>query len=103
MKELSPDQKKLGRRMKSIRQSTVEPVFGTLIEHLGMRKMNTIGIRQSNKNMLLAAVAYNLKKYLSFDKKNINNAVKEVKNCGLRIIRLIRTFLSLLLDLKISR
>jgi len=89
--------------MKSIKQSTVEPVFGTLIEHLGMRKMNTIGIRQSNKNMLLAAVAYNLKKYLSFDKKNINNAVKEVKNCGLRIIRLIRTFLSLLLDLKISR
>ena len=57
---------KLGRRMKSIRQSTVEPVFGTLIEHLGIRKMNTIGIRQANKNMLMAAVAYNLKTCLPF-------------------------------------
>ena len=38
---------RLGKRMKSLRQSTVEPVFGTLIEHLGMRKMNTLGIRQA--------------------------------------------------------
>jgi len=52
---------KLGKKMKSLRRSTVEPVFGTLMEFLGMRKMNTIGIRQANKNILLAAVAYNLK------------------------------------------
>ena len=61
---------RLGKKMKSVRQSTVEPVFGTLMEFLGMRKMNTIGIRQANKNMLMAAVAYNLKKYLKFDKKD---------------------------------
>ena len=52
---------RLGKKMKSLRQSTVEPVFGTLMEYTGMRKMNTIGIRQANKNMLIAAVAYNLK------------------------------------------
>ena len=69
-----------GRFMKARRQSTVEPVFGTLINHLGMRKMNTIGIRQANKNMLMAAVAYNLKKYLKFEWKTVNNMIKEVEN-----------------------
>ncbi len=68
---------KKGQRMKAKRQSTVEPVFGTLIEHLGMRKMNTIGIRQANKNMLMAAVAYNLKKYLKFDRKIVVRMAKE--------------------------
>ncbi len=55
-----------GRYMKGKRQSTVEPVFGTLKEFLGLRKINTIGIRQANKCMHLAAIAYNLKKYLKF-------------------------------------
>lgn len=85
---------RLGRRMKSVRQSTVEPVFGTLIEHLGMRKMNTVGIRQANKNMLLAAVAYNLKKYLKFDYKTVNNMVKEAKNLCLDILLKIGSILS---------
>jgi len=77
---------KLGRKMKSVRQSTVEPVFGTLIEHLGLRKMNTIGIRQANKNMLMAAVAYNLKKYLKFERQTVNNMAKEAKNLCLDLL-----------------
>ena len=91
---------RLGKRMKSIRQSTVEPVFGTLIEHLGMRKMNTIGIRQANKKMLMAAVAYNLKKYLKFEHKTVNKMVKEVKNLGSEIKEEIRMILSLYKSLK---
>lgn len=55
-----------GRRKKTIRHSTVEPVFGTLTQFLGMRKVNTRGIHQANKVMLMAAVAYNLKKYVKF-------------------------------------
>ena len=66
--------------MKSIRRSTVEPVFGTLMEFQGMRKMNTIGIRQANKNMLMAAVAYNIKKYLKFDRKIVGEIAKQVEN-----------------------
>ena len=61
-----------GKRMKSKRQSTVEPVFGTLTQFMGLRKINTIGIQQANKVMHLSATAYNLKKYLKF----INNKVK---------------------------
>jgi len=52
--------------MKGKHQSTVEPVFGTLTQYLGMGKVNTIGIKQANKCMHLSAIAYNLKKYLKY-------------------------------------
>ncbi len=50
--------------MKGKRQSTVEPVFGTLTQFMCLRKVNTIGIMQANKSMHLSVMAYNLKKYL---------------------------------------
>ena len=56
---------------KTLRQSTVEPVFGTLINHLGMRKINTRGIESANKNMLMAAMAYNIKKVLKHTTRDI--------------------------------
>ena len=62
-------QSKEGRYMKGKRQSTVEPVFGTLTQFMGLRKINTIGIGQANKVMHLLAIAYNLKKYLKFEQK----------------------------------
>lgn len=55
-----------GRYMKSKRQSTVEPIFGTLTQFMDLRKVNTIGIKQVRKVMLMAAVVYNIKKYLKF-------------------------------------
>lgn len=55
-----------GKRMMKLRQSTVEPVLGTLINYLGMKRVNTINIKQAGKCMLMAAVAYNLKKLLKF-------------------------------------
>ena len=59
----------LGRYMKGKRQSTVEPVFGTLTQFMGLGKVNTIGLAQANKCMHLSAMAYNLKKYLKFVQK----------------------------------
>ena len=67
-----------GRYMKGKRQSTVEPVFGTLKEFLGLRKINTIGIRQANKCMHLAAIAYNLKKYLKFTTNRIKSGAGQL-------------------------
>jgi transposase len=58
---------------KTLRQSTVEPVFGTLINHLGMRKINTRGIESANKIMLMAAMAYNLKKVLRYGSGKVAN------------------------------
>ena len=64
---------KRGRYMKAKRQSTVEPVFGTLKEFMGLRKINTIGIEQANKVMHLSAIAFNLKKYLKFTQKRVKS------------------------------
>ena len=64
---------KKGRYLKTKRQSTVEPVLGVLKEFTGLRKVNTIGIKQANKGMHLAATAYNLKKYLNFTRKSIKS------------------------------
>lgn len=69
-----------GRYMKGKRQSTVEPVFGTLTQFMGLRKINTIGIEQANKVMHLSAMAYNLKKYLKFITKTVKSDAKCVRH-----------------------
>lgn len=55
-----------GRRMMKVRQSTVEPVIGSLINHFGMKKVNTIGLRQANKCITMSGAAYNLKKLVKY-------------------------------------
>ena len=40
---------------------------------MGLRKINTIGIKQANKVMHLSAMAYNLKKYLKFVQKRVKS------------------------------
>ncbi len=57
---------KKGKRMKTLRSSTVEPVLGTLLHFLGMKKVNTKGINLANKHVLMASTAYNIKKLLKF-------------------------------------
>jgi len=65
--------------MKSKRQSTVEPVFGTLTQFMGLRKINTSGIQQANKVMHLSAMAYNIKKYLKFISKTVKSDAKTLR------------------------
>ena len=60
-----------GQYMKRRRHATVEPVFGVLTQYLGMRKVMTKGIHNANKQFMMAAIAYNLKKYLKFENKNV--------------------------------
>jgi hypothetical protein len=43
-----------GEYMKKLRQSTVEPVLGTLLNFLGMRKVNVRGQKGAHKLMLMA-------------------------------------------------
>jgi len=69
---------KEGRYMKGKRQSTVEPVFGTLAQFMGLWKINMIGIRQAYKVMHLSAMAYNLKKYLKFKQKRVKRGVGQL-------------------------
>ena len=60
--------------MKLLRQSTAEPVFGTLINFMALKRINTRGIIQAEKVMLAGACAYNLKKWLKFSEKRRKTA-----------------------------
>jgi len=55
-----------GKKMMRLRAATVEPVWGTLLHFRAMRKVYTIGNQLANKQLLMAATAYNLKKLMSF-------------------------------------
>ena len=52
------------RRLVKRRSATVEPVLGTLINHHNMKRVNSRGLAQANKHVLMAALTYNLKKYM---------------------------------------
>ena len=54
------------RKMVRVRSKTVEPVIGTLVNFTNMKRVNTRGIRNANKHVLMASLTYNLKKYLRF-------------------------------------
>ena len=67
------------KQMKKLRSSTVEPVLGTLINYLGMRRINTRGIKQANKCMMMAALAYNLKKLLKWKETKVQTEIMAMK------------------------
>ena len=69
-----------GKRLKVQRSSTVEPVLGTLINFTGMRRIWTRGIRNANKFVLGAAIAYNLKKWLNWPQMNNSSTKKKAQN-----------------------
>ncbi|GAB3051947.1 IS1182 family transposase [Spirosoma pulveris] len=66
---LARQQSRRGQRMKRLRHQTVEPVLGSLVEYYGLRKVNVRGKSGAHKVMLMAAVAFNLKKYMKFTTK----------------------------------
>ncbi|WP_338877434.1 transposase (plasmid) [Spirosoma sp. SC4-14] len=68
---LERQQSRRGKRMKRLRQRTVEPVLGSLVEYTGLRKINVRGKAGAHKVMLMAAIAFNLKKYMKFTTKSI--------------------------------
>lgn len=57
-------QNRRGQHMRRVRQSTIEPVFGNLIHHYGLRRIHVRGQAGAHKSRLIAAIAYNLKKLL---------------------------------------
>ncbi|MCF2501372.1 IS1182 family transposase [Dyadobacter chenhuakuii] len=63
-----------GKRMKQTRQSTVEPVFGSLIHYYGLSKINVLGKSAAHKVVLMAATCFNLKKYLKTFKRKLTNS-----------------------------
>jgi transposase len=78
-------QARYAKQMKKRRQSTVEPVLGTLINFMAVRRIWTRGLQGANKFMIGAAIAYNLKKWLNYKEQKslitaiaIKNAIEEI-------------------------
>ena len=69
-------------KMKKRRQATVEPVLGTLINFIGLRRIWTRGLQNANKFMLGAAIAYNLKKWLNYEEQKRKTAVVSIQKTG---------------------
>jgi len=57
---------KYAKKMSRIRSKTVEPVIGTLVNFTNMKRVNTRGIKNANKHVMMATLTYNLKKYMRF-------------------------------------
>jgi transposase len=89
------------KRISKIRSRTVEPVLGTLINFLNMRRINTRGMAQANKHVLMAAITYNLKKLMNFNRPKVKSIAAAMHHTAhqwdnkLRFfIRLFRTLLA---------
>jgi hypothetical protein len=90
-------------KIRRLRSSTVEPVLGTLVNYLSMRRVNTRDINQAGKCMLMAAVAYNLKKLWKWQSRKIKliaqakikEAEKALQNFAFLFIIPIRRYPSL--------
>ena len=73
------------KRIVKIRSRTVEPVLGTLINFMNMKRLNSRGMSSANKHVLLSALSYNLKKLMKFSRpkvKAISNALHKVSLAG---------------------
>ena len=61
------------------RGSTVEPVLGTMLNFLNLKRVNTRGIKQANKHVMMAALTYNLKKLLKWTSKKLSAQVMVIE------------------------
>ena len=64
---------KQGKISYGLRMHTVEPVFGSLQQYYGLRRMNVRGKNNASKVMLMAAAAFNLKKWMKTVIKDTEN------------------------------
>jgi hypothetical protein len=68
---LARQQNRQGWRRRWLRQRTVKPVFGSLLQHYGLRRVNTRGRSSAPKTMLLTAIAFNLNKLLKHQSQQV--------------------------------
>ncbi len=72
--------------MRRKRSSTVEPVWGTLMNFTAMRRINTRGLASANKCLILAATCYNLKEWMKYVGRNSNTNLQELNKEAARSV-----------------
>jgi len=70
---------------------------------MGLRKVNTKGIKQANKVMQMAAIAYNLKKYLKFTNKIVQTNTQRITFCINQIKGIVLSEINTFIKLTILR
>lgn len=66
------------KRLKKLRSSTVEPVLGTLINFMAMRRIWTRGIAGAGKFILGAAAAYKPKKWMNYQGRKVKTGAMKM-------------------------
>jgi transposase len=90
-----------GKCMRKTRSSTVEPVIGTLVNFLAMKRVNTIGVRQANKCLLMAAIAYNLKKLMKFKDRraiSVQSQLPKIKKAPIERVKELKNSFNLVIE-----
>jgi transposase len=88
-----------GRKMRRKRSSTVEPVWGTLINFMAAKRINARGLAAANKVLIMASACYNLKKWMKFITTKANsNAAVMTKTAANAFAHFLKNFLSLILS-----
>ena len=88
--------------LKLKRQSTVEPVIGTLVAYHGIKKVNSKGIEQANKCPTIAATADNLKKPLRYKPRYNNFNAAEPKTGPFAFLKAINRLLLIFFSLRFN-
>lgn len=96
MHEKPTQNEKRAKQMSKIRSKTVEPVLGSLLNFYNMRRVNTRGIKQANKHVLMAALTYNLLKYVKFERFRPVTIFQALEASNLKIKNHIKVILSFL-------
>lgn len=73
------------KKISRIRSRTVEPVLGTLINFINMKRLNSRGMTSANKHVLLSALTYNLKKLMKFKSLKVEIVSKSVQKVSLKV------------------
>jgi hypothetical protein len=73
-----------GKQKMRLRSSTVEPVWGTLLNFMKMKKVYTKGNKLAHKQLLMAAAAYNIKKLMKF---NYHKSIAKEAKCMVDNVR----------------
>ena len=85
--------------MRRKRSSTVEPVWGTLMNFMAARRINVRGLTAANKVLMMASACYNLKKWMKFIiTKATSNAAAITKTAAKAFTHFLKNFLLIILS-----
>lgn len=73
------------KKISRIRSRTVEPVLGTLINFLNMKRLNSRGMPSANKHVMMSALTYNLKKLMKFNRPKVENVTKALHHVNIKL------------------